>query len=344
MTRLHQLGVTGHLFMSKGGALLRKIVWMIAVLLAFWAPQTVKADSPGFTATPVFKAGTPPTTSYFDLTVKPGTTEPLAVQVQNTGKAPVTLNVQMINAYSQSNGQVGYAPNQFRDPSAQYQLTDFTPGKQVVTLQPGTKQIVSFPAKIPTGGFRGQILGGIYVENPKPTNPDAQIKNQFAVLIGVRLQTSTTLIAPDLKLTRVEAQRQDNQFAVINHIQNFEPRLFGGLAIEATITKVGDNQPVVSRKVKDYQMAPNSDLAFGVYPKSLAPGDYTSTIDATAGKLHWHFSQKFTVTAKQLKKYGATQASPPSSWPWWWIAAGVGLVVLLVLLWFILARRRKRKN
>ncbi|KRM71647.1 cell surface protein [Lacticaseibacillus brantae DSM 23927] len=313
-------------------------------MLAFWAPQTVKADEPGFTATPVFKAGTPAATSYFDLTVKPGTTEPLAVQVQNTSKADITLNVQMINAYSQSNGQVGYAPNNFRDPSAQYQLTDFTPGKQVVTLKAGTTQTVSFPAKIPFKGFRGQILGGIYVENPKPTNPDAQIKNQFAVLIGVRLQTNTTLVAPDLKLTSVEAQRQDNQFAVINHIQNFEPRLFGGLAITATITKAGQAKPVASRKVKDYQMAPNSDLAFGVYPQSLAPGEYTSTIDATAGKLHWHFSQKFSVTAKQLKKYGAPQASSAAGVTWWWVAAGIGILGLLGLLWFILARRRRRQT
>ncbi|KRO16267.1 DUF916 and DUF3324 domain-containing protein [Lacticaseibacillus saniviri] len=322
---------------------------LLGVLVGLWAPQSVHAaDEIGFSVQPRIPTNQLDKATWFNLLVKPNTTQPLTVQLANLTDKAMTLNARMIDAFSQNNGQVGYVPGATRDASAKYTLTQLSSKPVTVHLEAQQTKPVTFNVKIPAAGFSGQLLGGIFVENPtKRTqkNDGVRINKLFSMVIGVQLQTSTALVAPRLQLHQVSPGISEQKAAIIANIQNDQPRLFGDLAIKSQVQRRGQKAVLFSRQVKGYQMAPNSNMNFATFPtKSLTPGDYTLTMDAKAGTFSWHFVKNFTISQSQAQKLNtAMDDDAPAQFPWVWLLIGVlGLVILLLL--FLIWRRKKREQ
>ncbi|WP_162230919.1 DUF916 domain-containing protein [Lacticaseibacillus camelliae] len=213
--------------------------------------QSVQAAGAEFSVTPVLgNDQINGVTDYFNLLVSPSQTRDLQVQVENTSKEAKTFVVTLTNAYSQSNGEIGYEPKDQDDvdPSLTAPLTSFSSKpKQEVKVAAGQTQTVTIPLKVPAAGFTGVKLGGIHVLDqsvsaPAEAGEGISLNNQFAMIIGVQLQTNADAVVttqPDLKLGKVAAGTENNNASggVIVTLRNVAPIYIDDLKATVEVTK-----------------------------------------------------------------------------------------------------------
>lgn len=322
------------------------LVMVVMAVLAVGTQSVHAASGASFTIAPVLtdsQVGTED--GYFNLMLKPGQEETLAVTVTNlTGKTK-RIRVTPTTAGTSNSGQLSYVPGLPTDTSAQYRLSDLMDKGTTITLQPHHASRVSFKLKVPSDGIRGQLLGAIYARDLagyKQGGTGVTVVNKFAMVIGVMARTSDKEYAPDLKLMGVRPGVQSNQAAVIARVQNNQPRLFGSMKMVAKVTRKGQSKVLLKRTETNMSMAPNSHFDYGVYSKkALSAGTYTLTLTATAHQWHWQFKRNFTITGKQAAKVNKqTNLKPESHFPWLWVVIGVLVVIILVLLILLLKRRK----
>lgn len=329
---------------------------LVAALMGFCTMQAQHASAAsgaGFTVAPVIPSNQiGDISSYFNLLVKPGSTQKLTVNIANTTNQDKKLRVSATNAFTQTNGEIGYKPNNQTDPSAKHYLKDLASKPINITIPGGQVQAVTMSVKVPKRGLDGVLLGGIYVLDRTTRRSSAsgmRINNRFALVVGVQLQTVKTAqtdVRPEVKLMSVQGGLQSNKPAVLATLQNPTPTYFGQMDITAKVSWRDSTKTLFKRKVYNYAMAPTSHFAFGIFPDvGLEPGDYTLDLLAVSGKRRWHFKKNFTILAAEADKINKEAGIKVShAWPWWvWVIIGLGilLLILLLLLLILLLKRRK---
>lgn len=304
------------------------------LLLLFWPGHIVDAQGAGFTLTPQMTASqVGGNLGWFNLLVKPGVQEKLPVVVANQSDQTKTIRLQLTDAYTQSNGQIGYDPNTQPRINAQTSVTAIGSKPVTIDLAPHTGKTVTFTVTPPA--FVGEVLGAIYAQdqtpNPQSSSSGFAITNQFAMVVAVALQTSETKIAPQLTLASVSS----NAKQITAHVQNPKPTLFGKITLKSTVSLQG--KTVLTQTDHDYAMAPNSDLAYQLLPKkTLLPGKYRLVIDATAGKTKWHLTKTFTIKQALTPETPPKTTTPKPNYLWLF-----GLALLLALLIGILIGKKR---
>lgn len=308
---------------------------LIGLLMMFWPSHFVHAEGAGFMVTPQMTASQiGGNLGWFNLLVKPGVQEKLPVVVANQSDQTKTVHLQLTNAYTQRNGQIGYDPNTQKRINAQTSLTTVGSKPVTVELAPKTGKTVTFTVTPPE--FSGEVLGAIYAQDQTPAAKSSTsgfaITNQFAMVVAVAMQTSETKVAPQLTLNSVSADTKQ----IIAHVQNPKPTLFGKITFKSTVSLAG--KTVLTQTDKNYAMAPNSDFAYQLTPKTtLQPGQYQLVIDATAGKTKWHLTKSFTI-AKPVTPAptptSKTAAKPNYTWLF-----GLAIVLAMVIGIFIGKKR-----
>lgn len=300
--------------------------WLFCWLLIMLFPShIVHAQGAGFTVTPQMTAAqVGGNLGWFNLLVKPGVQEKLPVVVANQSDDTKTIHLQLTDAYTQRNGQIGYDPNTQTRINAQTSITAIGSKPVTIKLAPHTGKTVTFTATPPA--FVGEVLGAIYAQDQTPTAQASSsgfaITNQFAMVVAVAMQTSETTIAPQLTLAQVAA----NTKAITAHIQNPKPTLFGKITLKSTVSLQG--KTVLTQTDHDYAMAPNSDLAYQLLPKDpLLPGRYRLVINATAGKAKWHLTKMFTIKKTVTPETPPKTSTSKPNYTWLF-----GLAILLALL------------
>lgn len=313
--------------------------WLLLwLLLLFWPSRVVHAEGAGFTVTPQMTAEQiGGNLGWFNLLVKSGTQVQLPVVVANQSDQTKTIHMQLTDAYTQKNGQIGYDPNTQKRVNAQTSLTTLGSKPVVVSLAPHTGKAVTFTVT-PTA-FDGEILGAIYAqEQASPTKTSASgfaITNQFAMVVAVALQESETKVAPQLTLAAVTPSTK----LIVAHIQNPKPTLFGKITLKSTVSTQG--RAVLTQTDTNYAMAPNSDLAYQLQPKTaLTPGQYQLVIEATAGSAKWHLTKTFTIKQTVNPAPAPTKTtSAKANYTWVW-----GLAIVLAMVMGILIGRKRRSG
>lgn len=325
--------------------------WLIALLVLLgWAipGRTVGAAGAGYTVTPALPDNQRSEATYFDLLMKKGETQTLTIYVSNVSEEQKVLLVTPTNAFTQTNGEIGYTPNQHRDSSAQTRFTAMTEKAKSVTVAAGATKAVSFKAQIPRSGFTGQVLGSFYVTEPgakteQQSTKGVQITNKYALVVGVLLQLQEQVVSPQLELNEVHPGTQNNQAAILANLQNTAPRLFGKMTINAKIYRSGTDQVVLKRQVKNYAFAPNSNFDFGVLSKTpLKPGKYDIDMTVKATGKTWHFRKTFTIDQAQADRIEKALGHKVSHFNWWW--GGLGILLVLLLLGGLFWWRRHRQR
>lgn len=331
--------------------------WLMGVILiagSLWLQtgHVVQAEGASFSVSPQIPENQRSAVSnYYDLVVKPGTTQNLSLSVTNRTAEVRHVRLSVTDAWSQSNGQVSYSPGAPADDSAEHRLTDLGPAPMTLTLAPKEVKTVTVPLKIPPDGFRGVLLGALYlVDNERSGGEESggvAIKNRFATVVGVQLQTSTGAIngiVPHLKLLRVGAGVHDNQPSVLATLQNDRPTYWGKMRLKATVTKRDQKTVVMQREAANYAVAPNSHFNFAVTnQKALDPGDYTLNLAVTGPHGHWQFRRNFSILVGEAdsinKEVGLKRRFVM---PWWgWALIGLALLVVVAACWWVLHRPSK---
>ncbi|MFD1319187.1 DUF916 and DUF3324 domain-containing protein [Loigolactobacillus zhaoyuanensis] len=313
--------------------------------------QAASGDGAGFTVKAVLPDNQAnKSVSYFDLNVEPGKTQELQVEVNNLEQKAKTLKVQPNTAFTNSNGVIEYSKAKLKkDSSAKYTFRELMSKTQTVKLAAGEKKTLTFELKVPKNGFRGSMLGGFYVtpveekSAAEESSGGMQINNKFAMLVGVHLHGKGTAM-PDLKLNKVKPTLQNKQPVVLANLQNTEPVAFGGMTVDAKVTKKGDSKVLYERKKDKMQMAPNSNFnyAINIDEQGFKTGTYTLKMTAKAAGKTWNFTRDFKVTRQTTKLNGLAAGVVQPDYTWAYVAGGVALIVIIAGLAFYLGKRKNK--
>lgn len=323
------------------------------VIVGWWwssvqPPQAVHATAAGFAASAVLPPEQESRVGYFDLRVKPGTTQRLQLAVENTSQQAKTITLTPVDAYTQDNGVIGYAPAGRAPLAKAVRLTRLVTGPQRVRLAAGARRVVTFQATIPRAGWRGQVLGSFYLtdgETHAHQGGGIGLDHRFAIVIGVVLRTSAAPVASQFTMGTVTPQLQANQPAIIAPVNHPVQRLTGHVKLHASITD-HRQRVVLRRRATNYSVAPRSRFNFGVpLGKQLKPGKYHLALTIQADKRTWRFKQGFVVSKKQLATMAAKLNRPQEPAREWWpyVAMAIGAVIVATLaIWAWRRRRRAR--
>ncbi|MDQ0800095.1 WxL protein peptidoglycan domain-containing protein [Arthrobacter sp. SLBN-112] len=159
------------------GSLLAALMWPVASAVAD-DQQQVKLS-----LKPVDQAG-----SYFALTMEPGQSRELKVELGNHGTSPIGARTYAADAYSIINGGFG-AKDRDSNPSGTTSWLSY-PG-QVLQLPAGQASIRSFTVTVPPGTAPGDYISSLILENDAPIQGSGSVAlNQIvrqAVAVSIRV-------------------------------------------------------------------------------------------------------------------------------------------------------------
>ncbi|WP_338208203.1 DUF916 and DUF3324 domain-containing protein [Lactiplantibacillus paraxiangfangensis] len=343
---------------------MRKLIWGLLMLglfgvQAFGFPLPVQADptpTANFVVTPLLPKNQLSTKDgYFNLKVTPGSTQTLKLSVTNPGTTRCELQIIPVNATTADSGTIVYIPSNRTDPSAKTTFTKMTSPAVTVDLAPHQGKTVTFATKIPKSGFTGEILGGLFVTNPKTskastkrTAQNFQLANRYAVTTAVALWCQPNQAVPakvQLASTKVITNDASAAPVVVAKLRNLAPIAFGELEIKTQVFEKATGHKVVSQALKNRAMAPNSwfNSEIGLGDKSLAPGKYTLKMQLASGDRHWRFVQDFTLSKVRAQEHNTRTklGKKTATTEWYWFALAGGLAVVSGGLAYWLGRRQR---
>jgi hypothetical protein len=148
---------------------------VVMLALGFFAPvhgviarQATPAATPRPDAAPQFSISAlgDYENGYFDdVSIDPGKSLELSVEIRNFGSVPTELRTFKANAHSGANG--GFVPGaQDETPFGSAAWSDYP--SQTLYLQPGDSEVISFTVTVPNDTEPGQYISGLVVETAAP--------------------------------------------------------------------------------------------------------------------------------------------------------------------------------
>jgi hypothetical protein len=330
---------------------------LVCAFLGIAGAHTVHAADTGakFTVSPVYPANqADKTLGYFQLETPADSKGSLQVNVANLDPDKTRVfKVTPVAATTSDAGQINYTPSSAKpDASAQYVVTQFLTRSVTITLAPKTQKTVTFAYQIPKDGFKGTLLGSIYVLDTSSGEQKSKgfaLNNRFAMALGLSMTMNRDqVVAPDLRLGTVKAQTHQNKPVVAARLRNVKPSYFRNMTVDAKITKNGQNDSLYTAKLADGSMAPNSNFNFliGTNGKAIPAGNYVYHMTVKATGRTWRFTRAFTVSPEQHAKIAGEIGEKPSSHLWYWLI-GIAILLLLALvawLFYLLGKRRREQD
>lgn len=164
------------------------------------------------------------------------------------------------------------------------------------------------------------------------------MENKYAYTIGAKLQCSSEVVEPDLKLTKVKPGLDNGYLTVFATLENAQPVLLSQLDMTAKVTKKGQKE-VLHKVEKKVSLAPSSPFKLPISWENepLKPGNYNVAIHLkdNSGK-EWNLSKEFQIK-KSDKKLNEQAVEVNKEFPleWVYVGAALSLIVILGLVWYI---------
>lgn len=170
-----------------------QVLALVGLSFAFVAPAAAltQADGMRLVLRPVGQTG-----SYFDLTIRPGQTRSLSVEVANAGDAPVAARTYAADVYTIINGGFG---GRLRGESQTGTTRWLDYSTEVLQLPAGKGVHRAFTVTVPADAMPGEYITSLVVENDKPLQSggavslDQIVRQAVAVVVTVPGQRSPGL-------------------------------------------------------------------------------------------------------------------------------------------------------
>ncbi|KAF1299366.1 hypothetical protein BAU15_01590 [Enterococcus sp. JM4C] len=295
--------------------------------------------------------------SYFDLQLSPGSKETVALHIKNSGTEKSTYTIRVNQATTNKNGVIDYSGTPEKlDGSLKYQLADIvSPAKKEITIDAGKEMDVPFEITMPAEKFEGIILGGFYVQKQnkeqvkEKTDEAVMINNRYAFVVGLSLQNAEDNREPDLRLVTAKAGLNNSYTAVLANFQNPMTKILRKLAIQAAITKKGQQEVLYKVDKSGMAMAPNSnfDLPISLNKETIKPGTYTLHVNASAEdqKYKWTFTKDFTIKADKARKLNEKAVEVKKNHTWLiYVIVGIFILLLIIIVLLVMKLRRSKNT
>lgn len=344
------------------------LVFLLAASVMPFSQVFAEEESAGYSVAKVA-----PTTSqinesssFYDLLVTPGEELTIQSELTNHDSAPVKVKMADYTTYTNANGEINYsaalkkkeADKSLKVPFSEIAEIEDDP---IVTLSPGEKRIVSMKINIPQDASEGVILGSWYFEKETSPQTDDQekdtkktgitIENKFAYAMAVKLTVEKEISAPSLKLLEVSPDLNNYKKVINATVQNDRPAIVSNLNFSGKVTRKGETTPLITGKLEDRKMAPNSNfqVPFFLGKEQLKSGEYSlhlkgTTTDAKWEAKSWVWIKDFTITKEEAAKLNKEAINDPEPEPNYLVYLLYVIIGLLVLLLLITLFHRKKKE
>lgn len=251
--------------------------------------------------------------TYFDLTVKPNTTQEFRLKLSNSGDTAIKLKIKPTTALTTQNGTIDYSgmdlPHTSNAPAL---FEEILSPEQEIDLPAKSSKEVKFEGKIPEKIFKGVILGGFYVqevvkeEDSSATEQNGvKIKNRFSRIIGAVLRESEEKVSKEFSLGKTKLDTYGGFFSVIPTLENKAPAIVPSYRLEGKIEN-SKGESVMSFMKDKFSMAPNSAYKIPQQIKELdfEPGKYklSMMVYSKDSKDSWKLTDDFEVKASEREK------------------------------------------
>lgn len=243
--------------------------------------------------------------SYFDIGMNTEEGLTLEVIIQNYSAEEITINITNNTATTNSNGLITYdGVDAEPHSSMNYPFNELsTLSSDEVKVPAESEKSVTLNVKAPEESFDGIILGGIqFTLEPEKAeqNEGVTIQNRFSYVIGVQIQENenNNEVEPELILEGVNPGIINHRTGLQTEFANTTPVIINDVIFEGEVYKENSEEPLFTRKVEDFSIAPNSKFNFPVMydNKELEPGTYVFKGTATNDDNSWEFDQEFEVS------------------------------------------------
>ncbi|MDV2932578.1 DUF916 and DUF3324 domain-containing protein [Enterococcus faecalis] len=289
--------------------------FFILLICLFFNQKTAHAEETvGFSVTPVFsESQIDPNLGYFYLRTAPNTTQEVKVTIKSLRKEPTTISVHVNDAVTNDNVSVEYSNDTPKlDASLKYPLSELLQVKeneQEITVSNFEEKTVTLTLTLPKEPFSGIKLGGIRFIEQSQKSESKGLSNRYGYTVGVMISQDSAPYneGANLLLHDVGAKLNRGLKVVYAQLQNPEPKLMGGLTINADVYKKGEKDPILTESRSQLSVAPNSTfyyfIPWGI--EDLRAGTYELHMVATAGENSWEWTEKFEVGVQEAADINA---------------------------------------
>lgn len=337
---------------------------MVGLLMCLLPSQVVHADDKlenvvGFT----YKIDYPDNqiggeNGYFDIEAKPNTEQTVMINLSNSSKKPITVNISVNGTKTNSNGVLEYGPADIEnDASLKFPFEERVSAPESVEIKGGEVKQVPIKVKMPNEAFEGIILGGIQMkqadkEDEKPQQ-GATVRNTYSYVVAMRLQNNQTPIDPEIKINKASGSQRNYRNSVEINLSNITGSLIKDtLSIESQITKKGSHDVLYERKQTGMSMAPNSQMDFFVSMngEQMVPGNYRARVLVTSGDKSWEENLDFTITKEDAEKYNKRDVGLVQNRGIDWkiilliVASILGLLIVIFVISKVIKNKQKQQR
>jgi hypothetical protein len=253
------------------------VTMMAAFILT--APVSASTDTatPQANAAPDFiLAPVDQETPYFTLTLQPGETKKLAVELGNAGESPVEAITYAADAYTLVNG--GFGVRSESDPvSGTTTWLDYK--SRTLTLKPGKIVKQTFNVTVPETIEPGQYISGLVLQTAKPIAVPGSPMLQQTILKSIAVFiTIPGPVHPHLKIGDATLNRITGSSVLEIQIENPGNVLLkpsGSVIISNDAGETIITAPIAMGSV----YAGTSTILEVAVPESVTPGTYTAAVD-----------------------------------------------------------------
>ena len=271
---------------------------------------------------------------YFWLKMTPEQEQTISITLNNPTSKPVTVNVELNGAKTNSNGVIEYGQTDIKnDPSLKYDFKEQVTAPESVALKPGETKDLKVAIKMPKTSYDGIILGGIQLtkvdtEEDKEKNNGATVINRYAYVVPLVLQESDRTLAPELKLNRVYPELANGRNAIFVNYSNVVADFLNDVTTEVQITSKGSSKVLYESKTSSMRMAPNTNITYPVSMNGerMKSGTYTANIVVTSDKNRWEWKENFEISQQDADKFNEQDVNLEQE-----KGVNLGLIALIVL-------------
>ncbi|MFC3419928.1 DUF916 and DUF3324 domain-containing protein [Salinicoccus hispanicus] len=288
--------------------------------------------------------------TYYDLRVERNHEQTLTLTIYNHENEELTVNGEVLNASTNSNGLVVYEEKEV-DESLTEPVTELVElSANEWTIPAGESRTIETQINMNDTTFDGIKLGGLHFQKADAEVDEAEgvsIQNKYAYVIGVRLSQNDETVDPELELASVIPGLVNYRTAVTANVRNTQPVMMSEVSITADVFREEETSPLRTVEQEGIRMAPNSVMPFIINWENepLEAGEYRLEMTATDGENKWQWDESFQISAEdETINEEAVELEDEQSINYWFIAGIAVLLIIIAGLIFYIRRLKKQSK